>query len=131
MTRVEALGAVLSIWGALGMYIAGKGQWKGWAMGLAAQPIWLAFAFAVDSWPLAFSPLLYGTVYARNLWRWKTGKLKPKGRPLIAAKIVNHHLQPDMNRRDRRAAARAAARKAGARDLSKLDRLDGLDTRRP
>lgn len=112
MSRVEVLGAVLSIWGALGMYVAGKGQWKGWAMGLAAQPIWLAFAIAVDSWPLAFSPLLYGSVYARNLWRWKTGRVPAeKARVLLAAKVVDGKPQPDLNRRARRELQRAAKRR--------------------
>ena len=77
MTAAQVLGAILALWGAAGMYVAGKGQWKGWARGLAAQPVWVAFALVVHSWPLVLSPLLYGTVYGRNLWRWyREAKLK-------------------------------------------------------
>ena len=76
MTTAQWLGAVLSIWGATGMYVAGKGAWKGWAMGLAVQPIWVAFAIVVHSWPLMLSPLLYGTVYARNLLRWRSRRVE-------------------------------------------------------
>lgn len=108
MTTVQWLGLVISLWGALGMWIAGKGAWYGWAMGLVAQPIWLVFALAVHSWPLAFSPLLYGTVYSRNLWRWKTGRLAPaKSVRLAAVKVVDGKAMPDMRRRDRRAMDRA------------------------
>lgn len=71
MTTAQVLGAVLSVWGAVGMYIAGRKSWYGWAMGLAIQPVWVVFAIVVDSWPLILSPLLYGSVYARNLWCWR------------------------------------------------------------
>lgn len=110
MTTAQWLGLVISVWGAAGMYVAGKGAWKGWAMGLAAQPIWLVFALVVHSWPLAFSPLLYGTVYAKNLWRWKHDKPVKTVR-YAAVKIVKDQPVPDMRRRDRRALERARAKR--------------------
>lgn len=71
MTTAQWLGLVLAVWGAAGMWVAGRGRWHGWAMGLAVQPVWAVFAIVVHSWPLLFSPLLYATVYARNLWGWR------------------------------------------------------------
>lgn len=114
MTAAQILGAVLSVWGALGMYVAGKGRWHGWAMGLAIQPVWVVFALVVHSWPLMLSSALYGSVYVRNLWRWKTGRLPvaEKARVLLAAKVVDGTPMQDMNRRDRRAMARRALKQA-------------------
>lgn len=71
MSTAQWLGLVLAVWGAAGMWAAGRGRWAGWAMGLAVQPVWVAFALVVHSWPLVLSPALYGSVYARNLWRWR------------------------------------------------------------
>lgn len=61
----------LGVGGAFGMWLAGRKSWHGWAVGLALQPFWLVFAVAAHAWGLIVSPLLYGTVYARNLRAWR------------------------------------------------------------
>jgi hypothetical protein len=53
------------------MWVAGKGRWQGWALGLAVQPVWAAFFVIVGSYTALTVPALYGTVYARNLWLWR------------------------------------------------------------
>lgn len=44
-----------------------------------------------------------------GLWRCRVVVRRVR-KPLIAARVVERHLQPEMNRRDRRAAARRAAK---------------------
>lgn len=68
---LQILGWVLSVGGACGMYLAGRKSWYGWVLGLCLQPAWLLFAVIEREWGLVVSPLLYGSVYARNLIRWK------------------------------------------------------------
>jgi hypothetical protein len=66
----QVLSWVLGVGGACGMWLAGRKSWTGWAVGLAMQPVWLLFAWRAHAWGLIVSPLLYGSVYARNLARW-------------------------------------------------------------
>jgi ABC-type spermidine/putrescine transport system permease subunit I len=71
VSAANVIGLVLAALGALGMWVAGKGRWQGWAIGLATQPVWVVFAIVVHSWTLILTPLAYGTAYARNLWLWR------------------------------------------------------------
>ena len=71
MTAENWFGLALGATGALGMWVAGKGRWQGWAIGLAVQPLWAAFFITVKSWTALTVPALYGTVYARNLYTWR------------------------------------------------------------
>jgi hypothetical protein len=56
--------------GVLGIYLAGSKRTVGWAISLAAQPLWMAYAVVTEQWGFLVTPVLYGSVYARNLWAW-------------------------------------------------------------
>jgi len=62
---------VLTGIGVLGLYIAGSKSLWGWAIGLAAQPLWIIFAVVTEQYGFIISGLIYGWVYARNLLRWR------------------------------------------------------------
>lgn len=62
---------ILTIVGVLGLYLAGRKNMYGWAVGFGAQGLWIAYAIATSQWGFIFSALAYGTVYARNYLRWK------------------------------------------------------------
>jgi hypothetical protein len=64
------LSMVLALTGCLGLILAGRGMWQGWAVSLAVQPVWAAFGIVTRGYGLLLSCLMYGTVYARNLRRW-------------------------------------------------------------
>lgn len=55
----------------LGMWLAGRKDWRGWAVGLANQVLWLAVIVTTDAWGIL--PLSVGltVIYARNLARWR------------------------------------------------------------
>lgn len=55
--------------GALGLWLAGKGMWQGWAVGLIGQPIWFVFGLVTHGYGLCVTCAMYGTVYTRNLVR--------------------------------------------------------------
>jgi hypothetical protein len=59
--------------GVTGLYLAGRRSWTGWAIGLAAQTLWLTYAIVTRQWGFIVSALAYGAVYTRNLRAW----LKP------------------------------------------------------
>lgn len=62
---------LLSAVGILGLYIAGRGSYWGWAIGLAAQALWLTYSISTQQWGFLASVLGYGSVYARNIYRWR------------------------------------------------------------
>jgi hypothetical protein len=70
MSLANWIALVLAGFGAAGMWVAGKGDWRGWAIGLASQPVWAAFAIAAHTPALLLTPLIYGSVYGRNAYRW-------------------------------------------------------------
>lgn len=62
---------VLMAVGVFGLYLAGrKSQW-GWAIGIAAQLLWMAYAVATQQWGFIVSALAYGWVYTRNFLAWR------------------------------------------------------------
>lgn len=61
-----ALGAL----GIFGLWLAGKGDWRGWAVGLGAQFAWMAYAIATHQWGFIFTAVAYGLVYGKNALRW-------------------------------------------------------------
>lgn len=65
------LSIILSIAGCSGLVFAGRGKWYGWALGLAAQPVWITFGLITKGYGLCLTSVLYGTVYSRNLIAWR------------------------------------------------------------
>lgn len=53
-----------------GMWIAGKGKWQGWAMGLAGQPLWATYAIVTKGYGLLITCVMFSYVYGKNLWSW-------------------------------------------------------------
>lgn len=61
---------VLTVVGITGLYLAGSKRKLGWAVGIAAQGLWVAYAVHTRQWGFLASAGAYGWVYARNLWKW-------------------------------------------------------------
>jgi hypothetical protein len=64
---------ILTAVGVFGLYLAGSKRWQGWAVGLSAQVLWLAYAISTKQYGFIVSAFAYGTVYARNLHKWQLG----------------------------------------------------------
>lgn len=54
--------------GIVGMWLAGHGNPAGWAVGLLAQALWLAYALATRQYGFVVTAVAYALVYWRN-WR--------------------------------------------------------------
>lgn len=65
------LSIVLGVVGITGIFIAGKGKWQGWALGLAIQPVWFIFAIVTEAYGLLLICFGYAFVYANNLIKWR------------------------------------------------------------
>lgn len=78
MSIVTALSTLLTLAGALGMWLTGRNRWYGWALSLAMQPVWAALFILTGAWALLPTCLLYGAIHARNTraW-WRAAKEQP------------------------------------------------------
>lgn len=56
--------------GITGIWLAGRNNKAGWAVGVGAQMLWLAYAVVTEQWGFLVTAVAYGAVYARNWWRW-------------------------------------------------------------
>lgn len=68
---VFVLSLVMALAGCAGLVLAGRGMWQGWAIGLAVQPVWAVFALVTKGYGLLITCVMYGTVYAKNLLKWR------------------------------------------------------------
>ena len=65
---------ILSLGGVAGIYIAGRKSMWGWALGLAMQVLWVAFAITTAQYGFLISAAAYGWVYGLNLYKWNKEK---------------------------------------------------------
>lgn len=56
--------------GILGIWLAGRRNLWGWAVGCGAQVLWIVYALATEQYGFIVSALAYGAVYGRNWWLW-------------------------------------------------------------
>jgi hypothetical protein len=64
-------GWVLSSLGVLGMILAGKKRWEGWAIGLVSEGLWMVYAIVTHQLGFVLGALAYGGVFTKNLLSWK------------------------------------------------------------
>ena len=57
--------------GIFGLWLAGRHNAVGWAVGFGAQLLWVAYATATEQWGFYVSAAGYGWVYARNYLAWR------------------------------------------------------------
>lgn len=65
---------LLTAVGVFGLWAAGSKKSWGWLVGLGAQGLWIAYAFATKQYGFLVSAFAYGTVYARNFANWRKGR---------------------------------------------------------
>jgi nicotinamide riboside transporter PnuC len=72
------MGTDLMIWsyllaavGILGIWLAGRRNLWGWALGVGAQVLWIIYALVTDQYGFIVSALAYAVVYARNWYQWR------------------------------------------------------------
>ena len=62
---------LLTAVGIVGLFLAGSKRKVGWAIGLGAQVLWVAYAIVSGQYGFLASAGAYGFVYARNWLRWR------------------------------------------------------------
>lgn len=62
---------LLTFAGVTGLFIAGRKNYYGWAIGIGAQGLWITYAIATHQYGFIVASICYATVYANNLIKWK------------------------------------------------------------
>lgn len=57
--------------GILGIYLAGRKNLWGWAVGFGAQALWITYGIISAQYGFILSGVAYGIVYGRNWVRWR------------------------------------------------------------
>jgi membrane protein implicated in regulation of membrane protease activity len=53
--------------GVTGLFLAGRGGWLGWAIGIFAQLLWFVYALVTKQYGFIVSAIAYGVVNVINL----------------------------------------------------------------
>lgn len=62
---------ILTAVGVSGLYFAGKNNKIGWAIGVFAQLLWIAYALAMKQYGFLVSAFAYSWVYMKNYIAWR------------------------------------------------------------
>lgn len=57
--------------GVSGLYLVARKDWRGFAVGVAAQALWIAYAVLTEQWGFIVSALVYGSVYGLGWYNWR------------------------------------------------------------
>jgi hypothetical protein len=70
----------LSAIGVIGIYLTGKKNWRGYAVGCVTECAWVAYAITTKQWGFIFGSTIYISVYLFNINKWvteaRTNKIK-------------------------------------------------------
>jgi hypothetical protein len=66
---------ILTAIGVFGLYLAGKKNRYGWAVGISAQLLWLTYAITTEQYGFIVSSFAYGWVYCKNFLAWRKEQL--------------------------------------------------------
>jgi len=67
---------LLTLVGVTGLWAAGSKKAWGWAIGMAAQGLWVAYAITTKQYGFLLAAACYWTVYFRNWRKWRQEKLE-------------------------------------------------------
>jgi hypothetical protein len=65
---------ILTAVGVTGLYFAGKNNKVGWAIGIFAQSLWIAYALATQQYGFLVSAFAYGFIYIKNFNAWRNNE---------------------------------------------------------
>lgn len=67
----QAIAFATSIVTLAGMWLAGSHDWRGWALGLGNQVLWIALIVTFGAWGLLPLSVALIVVYTRNVIVWR------------------------------------------------------------
>lgn len=65
---------ILAALGIYGIFLAGKKNYWGWAVGFGVQFLWVIFAIVTNQYGFIISAIAYAWVYGKNFKSWRKDK---------------------------------------------------------
>lgn len=87
--NVQLWSWMLTAVGVFGLYLAGRRSPWGWAVGIAAQALWFAYAVSTRQWGFVVSCFAYAWVYVRNFRRWRADLRAEHAAPAAEAEVAS------------------------------------------
>jgi hypothetical protein len=70
----------LSIIGVVGIWLTGRKNWRGYAVGIVTECAWVAYSIDTKQWGFIFGSTIYISVYLFNINKWleeaRAGRIK-------------------------------------------------------
>ena len=60
----------LSSIGVIGIYLTGRKNWRGYAVGIFTECAWVAYSIQTKQWGFIFGSTVYISVYLFNIKKW-------------------------------------------------------------
>ena len=60
----------LSIVGVTGIYLTGRKNWRGYAVGIVTECAWVWYSIVTKQWGFIFGSTIYISVYLLNINKW-------------------------------------------------------------
>jgi hypothetical protein len=60
----------LSSIGVIGIYLTGRKNWRGYAVGVVTECAWVGYAINTKQWGFIFGSTIYISVYLFNINKW-------------------------------------------------------------
>ena len=68
---------LLTAVGVTGLLVAGSRSKWGWAIGISAQSLWIAYGLSTGQMGFVASAAVYGAMYVRNFLKWHNKPVEP------------------------------------------------------
>ena len=62
--------------GCTGIYLAGKQNKWGWALGVGAQVLWMGYAITTKQYGFCLTAVVYGFIQTKNFLMWRKKDLE-------------------------------------------------------
>ena len=71
---------LLAAGGIFGLWLAGRKNMWGWAVGLLMQVLWIVYAVVTAQYGFIAAAVAYGFIYGVNFYRWRASQI-PQDNP--------------------------------------------------
>ena len=79
----------LSIIGVVGIYLTGRKNWRGYAVGIVTECAWVAYSFATKQWGFIFGATIYISTYLFNIKKWISEERAGRFRKMFHINVLN------------------------------------------
>jgi hypothetical protein len=81
----------LSTIGVVGIYLTGRKNWRGYAVGIVTECAWVWYSIITKQWGFIFGSTIYISVYSFNINKWITEAKAKKITNMFHINLMNYN----------------------------------------